>query len=138
MDRQPVLCFICMIAIIMIVNLVFAGTTGKVAGVVVDKETGEGLAGVNVYFEDTSLGAATDVDGYYVIINIPPGTYKLSVSMIGYALHTIERVKVQVDRTSTHNVLLASETMETDVVVVVAERPLVERDRTSSAALYRC
>ena len=41
MDRQLVLCFICMIAIIMIVNLVFAGTTGKVAGVVVDKETGE-------------------------------------------------------------------------------------------------
>ena len=134
MDRQPILCFICIIAIIMIANLAFAGTTGKVAGRVIDKETGKGLPGVNVFFKGTNLGAATDSDGYYRVINIPPGSYTLVASMMGYGVYTIEGVRVRVDRTTTQNISLVTEAMEMDEVVVVADRPLVERDRTNTAA----
>ena len=52
----------------------FAGTTGKITGRVVDAQTGEPLPFVQVILEGTGLGAVTDVEGYYVILNVPPGT----------------------------------------------------------------
>ena len=67
------------------INIVLAGTTGKIAGRVVDKETGEPLVGINVVVKGTSLGAATDIDGYYAILSIPPGTHTIIVSMVGYS-----------------------------------------------------
>ena len=45
---------------------VFAGTTGKIDGLVIDGETGNPLPGVNVIIQGTSLGAATNIDGKYV------------------------------------------------------------------------
>jgi outer membrane receptor protein involved in Fe transport len=134
MNKRSIVFPICLLAIFLITGFAYAGTTGKVAGLVIDKATGEGLAGVNVYFNDTSLGAATDLDGYYQIINVPPGSYSLTVSIIGYGTVTVEGVKIQVDKTTTQNITLVQETLETEAVVVVADRPLVEHDRTNSAA----
>lgn len=53
--------------------LVFAGTTGKLSGVVTDQSSGDPLIGVNVIIEGTTMGASTDIDGYYVILNVPAG-----------------------------------------------------------------
>ena len=64
-------------------NSVFAGTTGKLSGRVTNKETGEPLIGANVMVEGTVLGAATDIDGNYFILQIPPGTYTVRFTMIG-------------------------------------------------------
>ncbi len=112
----------------------FAGTTGKISGRVLDKETNEGLPGVNVILVGTTWGAATDVDGYFQIINLPPGGYNLSASMIGYGGITIENVKVHVDRTTTQNIVLSQQVIAGETVVIEAERPLIERDRTNTAA----
>jgi hypothetical protein len=109
-----------------------AGTTGKIAGQITDAETGEPLAGVNVYLEGTTLGAATDENGFYFIINVPPGTYNLKVSFIGYAEHTISNVEVQLDLTTNIDVALRSEIMSTEAVVVVAERPVIQKDVAGS------
>ena len=57
-------------------------TTGKVAGLVTDEETGEPLIGANVRIVDSNLGTATDTDGSYYIINIEPGIYDLQVQYI--------------------------------------------------------
>ena len=46
-----------------------AAVTGKIAGRIVDIETGEPLPAVNVLLVGTEKGAATDADGYYYIIN---------------------------------------------------------------------
>ncbi|NVM01832.1 MAG: carboxypeptidase-like regulatory domain-containing protein, partial [Candidatus Helarchaeota archaeon] len=64
---------------------IYAGTTGKVQGTILDSESNEPLPGVNIMIEGTTLGAATDESGFFFIINIPPGTYSLKASMIGYA-----------------------------------------------------
>ncbi|MCH8328238.1 MAG: carboxypeptidase-like regulatory domain-containing protein [Candidatus Marinimicrobia bacterium] len=48
------------------------GSTGKIAGLVQDVLTGEAIAGANIIIEGTYSGAATDADGYYVILNVPP------------------------------------------------------------------
>ena len=60
-----------------------AGTTGKVHGYVKDQK-GAPLPGANVVLEEIKQGAVTDAKGYYVIINIFPGVYTLTASLIGY------------------------------------------------------
>ncbi len=52
-----------------------AGTTGKLVGTITDKSNGDALIGVNVELAEAAMGAATDFEGYYLINNIPPGTY---------------------------------------------------------------
>ena len=110
----------------------FAGTTGKIAGQITDSETGDPLPGVNVFLEGTTLGAATDADGYYYIINIPPATYNLTVSYIGYADHTIKDVGVNTDLTRTVNITLKSEILETEAVVIIAEKEVIQMDVAGS------
>ena len=74
--------------------LLMGGVTGKVSGRVIDSNTNEALIGANVMLVGTSLGAATDEDGYYHILNVPPGFYDLRSNMIGYAEKTITGVAV--------------------------------------------
>ena len=73
-------------------NIGFAQTTGKIAGVVNDAETGEPLAGANVLIEGTLLGASVDKEGTFFIINIPPGSYTVSIEMLGYETKKIENL----------------------------------------------
>lgn len=60
-------------------------STGKLAGVVTDQETGEPLPGVSVIIVGTTVGASTNIRGQFFIINIPPGEYGAVVSLVGYA-----------------------------------------------------
>lgn len=78
---------------VLTVNLLFAGTTGKISGRIVDKETKEPLIGVNVVVKGSSMGAATDVDGFYSILVVPPGIHTLTASMVGYAPVTVDEVR---------------------------------------------
>ncbi len=110
----------------------FAGNTGKIAGRVVDKQTGEPLVGVNVYIPGTNFGAASDEDGFYYILQVPPGKYDLKVSYVGYHTLTIRQVRVQVDLTTTINIEMEPETIEAPVIEVVAEQEMVQKDITST------
>ena len=81
----------------------FAGTTGKISGKIIDATTGEPLIGANVIIMSTNLGAATDFDGNYFIINIPPGKYEVKASIIGYNSVTNQNIQVSVDQTTKLN-----------------------------------
>ena len=74
-----------------------SGTTGKISGRVVDAATGVGLPGVNVVIEGTTQGTTHDIDGYYDIIQVKPGTYSVVASFIGFATMIVEEVEVIVD-----------------------------------------
>ncbi len=113
----------------------WAGTTGKIAGVVKDAKTGDPLPGVNVIIEGTTMGAATDAEGYYFIINVPPGTYNIRAQMIGYRPEVRTNVLVRVDLTTEVNFQLEQTVVEVSEVVVEAERPLVQKDLTSGRAI---
>ena len=56
---------------------------GTITGRVVDA-SGEGLPGVTVVLEGTSLGASTDATGAYSISNVPAGSYTLVTSYVGF------------------------------------------------------
>jgi hypothetical protein len=114
-------------------DLVYAGITGKIVGNVVDAETNEPLPVCNVVIEGTTMGAATDMEGDYIILNMPPGIYTLRVSMLGYKDFRVENVRVSVDMTTTINATLQPTVLDVGgSVTIVAERPLVRRDMTAS------
>ncbi|MDR3628392.1 MAG: TonB-dependent receptor [Ignavibacteriaceae bacterium] len=121
-----------LVIIILIGGQLFAGTTGKIAGHVTDSQTGEPLIGANIIIEGTTTGAAADLNGDYYIINVPPGIYKLRVSMVGYSNQEIEKVRVQVDLTSTINVKLTSADINLNKAVVVTAKRDIQTDLTSS------
>ncbi|HDZ58441.1 MAG TPA: TonB-dependent receptor [Ignavibacteriales bacterium] len=109
-----------------------AGTTGKIAGKVIDATTGEPLIGANVIIMGTTLGAATDFNGNYFIINIPPGKYQVKASLVGYNSIITQNVKVSVDQTTSLDFKLHEEAVEMSDVVIVATRPIVQKDLTST------
>ncbi|NOX90463.1 MAG: TonB-dependent receptor [Calditrichaeota bacterium] len=112
--------------------ILHAGTTGKLSGVVTDVRTGEPLAGVNVYLEGTSYGSSTDQDGFFYILNIPPGRYTLIASYVGYKVFQAKNVKIDIDLTTTLNIRLEEAILEGETVVVVSERPIVTPDISNS------
>ncbi len=109
-----------------------AATTGKISGQVLDAKSSEPLIGVNITVEGTSLGAATDQDGFYFIINVPPGTYNLTASYIGYQSQKQTNILVQSDLTSKVNFRMDESVIEGDVVEIIAEKPAIQRDLTAS------
>jgi outer membrane receptor protein involved in Fe transport len=116
------------------VNIVLAGTTGKIAGRVVDKETAEPLVGINVVVKGTSLGASTDIDGYYAILSVQPGIHTITVSGVGYSSVTVNGINVLIDQTATVNVEMMSQAIQSEAVVVTAERHVVKKDVSSSVS----
>ncbi|MFQ5797948.1 MAG: TonB-dependent receptor domain-containing protein [Bacteroidota bacterium] len=115
-------------------TLVFA-QNGKIRGTVTDSETGEELIGANVLIEGTVLGAATDINGEYVVLNVPPGGYSVRTTFIGYAPVTITNVLVNAALTTTLDFELPPTTIQTEPVLIVAERPLVQRNTTNTVRI---
>jgi len=113
-------------------GVALAGITGKIAGVITDAATGELLPAVNVVIEGTTLGGATDVDGSYFIINIPPGTYTLQASMVGYTVESKTGVIVNVDHTTPIDFDLRVTAIAGEEVTVTAEREIVPMDISAS------
>jgi outer membrane receptor for ferrienterochelin and colicin len=111
-----------------------AGQTGKIAGRVIDDSSGEMLPGVNIFLEGTTLGAATDLEGDFIILNIPPGNYIAKAMMVGYQDVRITNVDVSIDRTTRLEIKLTPEIIEGEVIVVEAQRPLIQKDLTATEA----
>jgi outer membrane receptor protein involved in Fe transport len=108
-----------------------AGITGKILGTVVDHKTGFPLPGANIVIPGTFFGASTDLDGQFFILNIPPGSYEIEVSMLGYQTVIKKDVKVSIDLTTSLDFRLTETPIMGEEVVVVAERPLIQKDITS-------
>lgn len=119
---------------VLVSGSLWGATTGKIAGRVVVSETEEPLAGVDVIVVGTDLGAATDASGNYTILNVPPGTYSVRASYIGYAQTTVEGVKVNINLTTTVDYALRLEAIAGEEVTVVAERPIVQPDISANIA----
>lgn len=138
MVTNVVLKFIPVIAIIFLcLNSVYGSTTGKISGQIKDAETGEPLIGANVIIKGTTMGAATDIEGKYFIINIPPGTYTVSASMVGYTPSNQSEVIVLVNRSITVDFSLYPLALGMEEVTVVAKRDIVKKDVSASIITLR-
>jgi outer membrane receptor protein involved in Fe transport len=108
-----------------------AGTTGTVTGTVHD-EAGEPVIAATIRVEAQRYGAYSDAKGLFSILNVAPGTYAISVTRMGYTSVRIENVQVTADETTRLDVKMTEAALETDEVVVRAERPAVDLNVTSS------
>ena len=117
-----------------------AQTTGKISGSIIDSDTNDPLIAANVIVRDTNLGAATDVEGYYSIVNIKPGLYTLVVDMIGYKQLVLENVRVSVNRTTTIDASLTPTVIQGETVVVEVDAITTKKDQRSILTnnSYKC
>ncbi|RPI06187.1 MAG: TonB-dependent receptor [Ignavibacteriae bacterium] len=115
----------------------FAQNVGKISGVVTDAQNGEPLIGANIIVLGTSLGAATDIEGNFFILNIPAGKYDLQASLIGYTKVVHRDVIVNSARTTDAAFKLKGTTLETEAVTIEATRPDVEREKASTSMIVR-
>ena len=112
---------------------------GKISGRVFDQANGEALPGANVIVENIyqagkpveipqKQGAATDQDGFFVILNVSPGSYDIKATFMGYRSRVSKQVRVNIDRTITVDFPLQLEAIEMGEVAVVAEREVIKPD----------
>lgn len=113
--------------------LLFA--SGKMRGRVVDKDSREPLVGTNVSLQGTTLGAATDVNGEYIIVNVPPGVYTVRATFIGYQPFAVSNVRVNNDLTTTLDFVMASEAVALQAVEIIADRPLLNKSATNAVRI---
>lgn len=125
--------FSLLVILLSIPLLLFAGTTGKIKGKVTLKDSHDPAIGASVLIEGTTLGASTDVDGNYVILNVPAGTYTLNARYVGYHAPSVANVRVDVDLTTERNFEMIPQGVELPAVQIIAERPLVNKSMTNAA-----
>lgn len=111
--------------------------TGRIEGIIVEADTENPMPGVNVVVEGTERGAQTNVDGYYSINNVPPGTYTLRATMVGFAPVVVNNVEVNINEVTQIDVELREDVIEGEEVVIQATMPVVQRDASSSRANIR-
>ena len=121
-----------LVFLLLIPTFVIAGTAGRIKGKVTDLQSGEPLIGANVIVVGTSFGAASDVKGDYVILNLDAGIYTLKASYIGYQTITISNIRINADLTTEMNFKLPAEGIKVKEIDVVAQRPLVEPSNTNA------
>ena len=109
----------------------FSQTTVDISGFVRNDVNGEPISYANVFLSNSSIGAATNGDGYFVISEIPLGLYEINVTMIGYAVHNQE-VDLSLGESIRLEIRLKEEAIQGTEVLVTAERQKFERSMESS------
>jgi outer membrane receptor protein involved in Fe transport len=114
-------------------SLAFAGSAGKIKGIITDKETGEPIPGASVQIVGTNQGAQTDLEGKYLISLVPAATYVLKVTSISYSTVEVSDVIVSSDNTTEINVKM--EKSVTDLgrtIKVTADRDRINKFETAN------
>lgn len=120
-----------LVVLFIIVSFAWTQTTGKLRGTVSSSD-GQALAGANVIVDGTSMGAATDGDGGYTILNVPAGRYSVTASYIGYKSTTESNVVVKVNLTTPMDFSLESSAIEGEAITIVGRKRLIEPSATNS------
>ncbi|MGD8778229.1 MAG: TonB-dependent receptor [Ignavibacteria bacterium] len=118
-----------------LVPTLMAATKGRIKGTVVDLQTGEPLIGANVIVVGSSIGAATDANGDFVLLNLEAGVYDVRASYLGYQTITLTDVRVNADLTTYVTFELPDEEVTVGTVEIVAGRPLIKKDATNATRI---
>ena len=101
-------------------GMLFAAGTGTIKGIVADAQTGERLPGAAVLVKEKFLGTYTDINGQFVLNNVPAGTNAVTVNYLGYKEQVLT-VEVTAGETQTVDINLEVLTTQVEEVVVTAQ-----------------
>ena len=118
----------CLLVLIFSVFSLQAANYGKISGTVFDSEKATPLVGANILIENSSLGAASNENGNFVILQVPPGEYNVRCEMMGYKPMKIENIEVFAGRIASVQFNLEASVLDMDEVVVVAQKRIIEQD----------
>lgn len=112
-----------MITLYFLINTlaIYAQQGGTVKGKITDAATGEELPGANIILLNTTIGASTDMEGTFVVKNIPPGLYSMRISYISYQTILINNLQIDEGDMKTFNLTLEPVTTELSEVIVTAD-----------------
>lgn len=109
------------------------GTTGKITGRVTDAKDKQALIGATVRVDGTNLGAITNENGEYTILNVDVGSYVVTASYIGYDNQSIPDVKVSADLTTRVDFTLkvtGQSEIVTEEIEIVGKRNAIQPDQS--------
>lgn len=107
---------------------------GKLVGKVLDADTKDALIGANIIIVGTELGAATDVNGNYFVLNIVPGTYDVRISYVGYGPKVFKEVRIVAGITYELNAELSSE-FQLEEIVVTGKKLFEEKSTNTTKVI---
>ena len=105
--------------------------TGNVTGYIIDRSTGEALIGANVIVEGTNIGSSSDVNGKFLINNVPKGQHNLKVTYIGYQARRIP-INIEDKSIAEVSVPLNAAPIRANEVMVTAQRPSIQKVQTNA------
>jgi len=123
--------FIIFIALVLVSSTVYSQTTGSIGGTITDASEKGPLVGATVKIVGSNMGAITDENGEFTILNVDVGLYTIEASYIGYDSKRMSNIKVSVDqRTKVAIQLSVTGELRTDVIVIEAERKGIDVDQS--------
>ena len=108
------------ILIVSLFDMAYGAATGRIIGTITEAESNSPLPGANITIQGTSRGTATDLDGDYILANVPPGNYTLVVTFIGFHREALE-VSVAPNRTVRRDFQLQFEALKGEQVTVTVK-----------------
>ena len=109
------------ISLLLLLSTILFAQSGTIRGFVYDKESAEPIIFCNVSLAETTLGAPTDVNGYFSIANVPAGHYKIIITYLGYdSLQA--NIHLSEGKILTKKFELSESSIKLDEVKVSAER----------------
>lgn len=110
-----------LLALVLCLSTGFSQQKAILYGFVRDKANEESLPYANVYIKALKIGAATNIEGYYAIPNIPEGEYEVQYSILGYITQTVT-INTRNNKRIAQDILLSDEALQVSEVIISAEK----------------
>ena len=107
-------------------------TTGILAGTVSDSKTGELLIGAGITVVGTYKGAASDLDGRYIVTGLKPGDYNIKVQLIGYGTMQFNGIRIEAGKTQKLDIGMTPAAEALQEITVVGRQSQVNLELAST------
>jgi len=87
----------------------------SIKGQITNKDTNEGLSFANIYFPELEKGSTTNEEGYFELMNLPTGKYKIVCSFIGFETYSST---IDIPTDTTINIEMSASAIEMEEIIV--------------------
>jgi hypothetical protein len=115
-----------------VASISYAQETASINGYITDSETGETLISANIAVTEINRGTSANTSGYYSITNLPPGTYTLVASYIGYRQNE-QQIELGAGESKRIDIEMIPDGVELEEVVVESQAEREEQRNIGTA-----